>query len=136
MSFFKDVTPNITWGEGAEVSCPLKSCEIVGDTVTVHKRNSTLGELDVVFPPEDRTGGRKDCIEVSEVEGEMDSNILEALRTALLSGAILHRQEDGGITGHSSAWDDGPTRIMPRDDGQVSKIKPVLGELTFPVGKA
>jgi hypothetical protein len=136
MSLFKDVTPNITWGEGAEVSCPLKCCEIVGNTVTTRKRDSTLGELDVVFPPEDPTGGRMDCIEVSKVKSELDSKILEALRTALMSRAILHRQEDGGITGRSSAWDDAPTCIMPRDDGQVPKIKLVLGELTFPVSKA
>ncbi len=136
MSLFEDVMLNITWGEGAEVSCPLKCREIVGDTLTVRKQNSTLGELDVVFPPEDCTGGRMDCIEVSKVEGELDSNILEALCTALMSRAVLHRQEDGAITGHSSAWGDGPTRIMPRDDGQVPKIKPVLGKLTFTVGKA
>ncbi len=136
MSLFKDVMPNITWGEGAEVSCPLKCREIVGNTVTIRKRNSKLGELDVVFPPEDRTGGRMDCIEVSKVKSKLDSNILEALRTALMSRAVLHRQEDGGITGHKSAWDDGPMRIMTRDDGQVPKIKPVLGELMFPVRKA
>ncbi len=79
MSLIKDVTLNITCGEGKEVSRPIKCREIVGNTIAVCKQNSTLGELDVVVPPEDDTGGRTDRIEVSKVQGEVDSNILKAL---------------------------------------------------------
>ena len=62
-----DLALNALSIESAKFRRAMKCCEIVGDTVTVRKRNSTLGELDVVFTPEDCTGDRADRIEVSDV---------------------------------------------------------------------
>ena len=81
------------------------------------------------------------CIEVSEVQGELDSNILKALCAALISRAVLHRQEDGGITGRSSAWHDGPTCIyqemmvrFPKSNQFLASLHSQLARLDLAAG--
>ncbi len=93
------------------------------------------GEAGCSILPEDSTGGKTDCIQISKIEDKLDTNILQAICTALTGSTVLHGKTDGGVSRQSNVVDDCPTGITLRDYGEVSKVKPVPGKLAFPVGK-
>jgi hypothetical protein len=82
-----------------EVGGPIECGESISHSSFIRELNSTLGEFDIILSSEDCTGRRADCIQISKVQIELDTAILEALRTSLFHSAILIRQEDGGIVG-------------------------------------
>ena len=125
--------------ERAKIGRTKPCSETIPSTRAIGEINGTLGKLDVVFPAEYDVGSWRCCrcnCEVGEIVLELDADELDASGAAVTNGPILVGKEGRKVTSHSRVGDSRALRVVPGEDRQMMKVRPIPREFALPIGES
>jgi hypothetical protein len=134
--WLKDCCTNSIRSQGAKVGRPLVTSEVIGDVVSIRHPLHRLRKLDVIGHSKDRAHGigvhrNEGC----EIQSTLDTHEPHVLLPTIHQGPVDHRQKDLGVIGSGGIIHPIALRVVEGQNRKVSKIHPMLKEVTVPITK-